>query len=808
VQLRQFPRITWLLVVVIAVISATAAESAKSLYKKGQDAEARQDYITAFEAFRQAYNQKPTELKYRIAFQRTRFLASAAHVNKGQELREAGKLDESLAEFEYGANVDPSNFVAIQEARRTKALIDTKTGAQPPPPPAASPKTKMLEQAGGPVELGAVSNQPITLEISNDSKLVYETIGKLAGINVLFDPDYTSRRITLKLNGVSLQEALDIVAFNSNTFWRPVTPNTIYVAANTPAKRKDIEQNVLKTFYLTNISAPSDLQDITNAMRSLLDFQKVQQVTSQNAIIVRGTPDQVALAEKVIGDMDKGKPEVIVEVAIMQVRRDKMRNLGIQPPASLSVALTGPTSGTVTTTPSTTPGTTTPATTTNNVTLNTFNNLKATDFAVSIPSATANFLFNDSDSKLIQNPQIRASDGQKASLKIGDRVPIATGSIGNPIGGGFNASAGLVNTQFQYIDVGVNIDITPRVFQGREVGMKLMLDVSNVTSFSNIGGIQQPVISQRKIEHDIRLKEGEVNLLGGIFEQTDTKTLSGIPGIGQLPFLKYLFANENKERIDNEIVFILIPHIVRSQELTDLNQRAIDVGTGNSLELRRVARPASATPANSAPQSPVPPKPQAPAPQPANQPPSQPPSAAATQAPANGQQQQGAPVQTASAATSSSAANPAAAAAAPTANNPPPGATTSLRVDPPSLSPTAGSTFTVNVVVAGAKDMYSAPVQISYDPSLLQLVNVSNGEMLSRDGQAVALVHRDDAGSIQANATRPPGSGGVSGDGILYAITFQAKAKGATSVNIRPNVRNSAMQVIPVSVTPGVVTIK
>src|SRR5439155_2502906 len=131
------------------------------------------------------------------------------------------------------------------------------------------------------------------------SKLVYETIGRLAGVNVLFDPDYTSRRVTLKLNGVSLQEALDILAFHSNTFWRPVTPNTIFVAANTPAKRKELEQNVLKTFYLSNISAPTDLQDISNALRSILDFQKVQPVNSQNAIIVRGTPDQVALAEKV-----------------------------------------------------------------------------------------------------------------------------------------------------------------------------------------------------------------------------------------------------------------------------------------------------------------------------------------------------------------------------------------------------------------------------------------------------------------------------------------------------------------------------
>jgi general secretion pathway protein D len=797
VQLRQFPRIPWLLLVVaVLVITAAAAESAKSLYNKGREFEARQDYINAFEAFRQAYDQKPTEVKYRIAYQRTRFLAAAAHVKKGQELREAGKLDEALAEFEYAAKVDPSSFIAIQEARRTKALIDAKTGAQPPPPPATSPISKRIEEAAGPVELAPVSNQPITLEISNDSKIVYETIGKLAGINVLFDPDYVSRRVTLKLNGVSLQEALDILAFNSGTFWRPVTPNTIFIAANNKNKRNELEQNVLKTFYLSNISAPTDLQDIGNALRSILEFQKIQVVNSQNAIVVRGTPDQVALAEKVIGDFDKGKPEVVVEVAIMQVRRDKLRNLGIQPPASATVQLTGTTTSTGGTV--TTPTGTVTATPSTNVTLNTFNNLKATDFAVTIPSATANFLYTDSDSKLIQNPQIRGSDGQKASLKIGDRIPIATGSIGNPIGGAFNASAGLVNTQFQYIDVGVNIDITPRVFQGREVGLKLALDVSSVSSFQNIGGINQPVISQKKIEHDIRLKEGEVNVLGGIFEQTDTKTLTGLPGLAKLPFFRYFFSSENHEVIDSEIVFVLIPHIVRSQDLSDLNQRAIDVGTGSSLELRRVARPATSTPATSAPQTPAPPKPPTPAPtQPQPQVPNgaQPNTGQQQGAQQPGGQQQGtAPVETASAAAPNTPSRSA--------------GTASLRIDPPNLSPAAGSTFTVNVTVAGAKDLYSAPMQISYDPNLLEFMNVTNGDLLSRDGQAVALVHREDAGSIQANATRPPGSGGISGDGVIYTLTFKAKGTGTTNVTVRPSVRNSSMQVIPVSVTPAVISVK
>src|SRR6185312_7976708 len=255
----------------------------------------------------------------------------------------------------------------------------------------------------------------LTLEITNDSKQVYETVGRLAGINVLFDSDYVPKRITLKLNGVSLQESLDILAFHSGTFWRPVTPNTIYVAQNSPAKRKELEEYVLKTFYLSNISTPTDLQDITNVLRQVLELQKMQQVNSQNAIIIRDTPDKVAMAEKLINDLDKGKPEVIVDIAIMQVRRDKLRNLGVTPPASAAVQLTGPTSGT-TTTPSTTPGTTPATTTTNNLTLNSFTNLKATDFAVSIPAATANFLFTDNNSKLIQNPEIRASDGVKASL--------------------------------------------------------------------------------------------------------------------------------------------------------------------------------------------------------------------------------------------------------------------------------------------------------------------------------------------------------------------------------------------------------
>src|SRR5664280_2181492 len=584
--MKRFTRVLAVLLIG-ALLPAVASndKAAKSLYEKGRAAEVRQDYIAAYNFYHQAYQLKPSDLRYRASFEYVRFLASASYVHQGEILVKAGKLQEGLTDFEQAIAIDPSSFIAQQQATKTRSLLQKSLNPAPSAPTTESGLTKRMEEATGPVELSPISQTPITLKLTEDGKTVYETIGKLAGVNVLFDPDYTSKRIRVDLNGVTLQEALEITALESKTFWRPVTPNTIFVAADTPAKRKELEQSVIRTFYLTNLSQPNELQDLVNILRTLLDTQRLQQFPSQQAVVVRGTPDQIAMAEKLIGDLDKGRPEVVVEVAIMQVSRDKLRNLGIQPPASVTVQLQSNNTTTTTTTVNGNAGNGGTATTgtTGSLTLNNLAHLNATNFQVTIPAATANFLYSDSDSKLITQPQIRASDGQKASLKIGERVPVATGSFQPGIGGvGINP---LVNTQFNYIDVGVNIDITPRVHGLDEVTLKLTMDISAVDSYQNIGGIQQPVIGQRKIEQEIRLKEGEVNILGGILESTQTKSLSGIPGLAQIPLFKYLFAEESKEVKDNEIVFILIPHIVRAQDLNDSNVKAIDVGTANTISL-------------------------------------------------------------------------------------------------------------------------------------------------------------------------------------------------------------------------------
>jgi general secretion pathway protein D len=758
---------------------ASSDKAAKALYEKGKAAEARQDYIEAYNDYHQAWQLKPTDLRYRTAATFVRFLAAASYVHQGEILMNVGKLQEALTDFEQAIAIDPSSFIAQQQANKVRQLLIKVQNPTPPPGP-QSALTRRMEEATGPVELAPISQTPITLKLSEDAKTIFESIGKLAGINVLFDPDYSSKRIRVDLNGVTLEEALQITALESKTFWRPVTPNTIFVAADTPAKRKELEQSVVRTFYLTNLSQPNELQDLVNILRTLLDTQRLQQFPSQQAIVVRGTPDQIAMAEKLIEDLDKSRPEVLVEVAIMQVNRDKLRNLGIQPPASITVNLQSNTSTTTSTTGSnvgTGNGnvTTTTGATTGSITLNELANLNATNFQVTIPATTANFLFTDSSSKLITQPQIRASDGQKASLKIGERVPVATGSFQPGIGGvGINP---LVNTQFNYIDVGVNIDITPHVHGLDEITLKLSMDISAVDSYQNIGGIQQPVIGQRKIEQDIRLKEGEVNILGGILENDQTRSLSGIPGLAQIPFFRYFFSSEQKEVKDNEIVFVLIPHIVRAQDLSASNLKAIDVGTANAISLRRESAPS-------------------PAPQSNSQPPNGP-GAAQNNAPLAGQG-----VAPPGGIMNASSTPP------PTASAPAGSAIVSF--DPPTLDQAVGATFTVNVNLAGGQNVYAVPVQVLYNPRVLQLLNVSNGPLLSKDGQAVALVNRDDslAGILQLTGSRPPGSGGISGDGAVFTLTFQARAPGQATLSInRATITDASMRNVPASGSQAIVTV-
>ena len=566
-------RILVCLITVVILGIPASADKARSAFKAGLHAEKQNNYDAAYHAYKQAYTLNPTEPTYAAAYTRMRFYAAAEHIRHGQMLRDSGKLQDALAEFRIAVEIDSSNFSAQQEIRRTAEVMRQQelekemAASGKGQPPGLS---QQAQEAEGPVELEATSETPMTLRMTANTDVIYKMIGKLAGVNVLIDSDYKPQKINIDLNDVTFRDALAMVGLQSKTFWRAVSSNTILISGDTPGKRKEVEQNVMKTFYLHNVASPAELQGAANTLKGILDISRIQLTPEHRAITLRGTPDQMVLAEKLLADIDKPKAEVVIDVAVMQVSRDRLRTLGTNVPTSASITLA----------PS---GSTGGSGSSNQLTLNSFANLNATNFLVTIPGATLSFLMTDGSAKVLQRPEIRALDDEKATLKIGDRVPIATGSF-QP--GGVGVSP-LVNTQFQYLDVGVNIDITPHVHSNREVTLKMVLEISSVTGVQNIGGINQPTIGQRRIEHEARLEDGDVNLVGGILEDVETQSLSGYPWLTRIPILKYLFGQETKEMRENEIVFAITPHIVRSTEVTEQNLRMIDVGTGNSTTLRR-----------------------------------------------------------------------------------------------------------------------------------------------------------------------------------------------------------------------------
>src|SRR5258705_3888281 len=278
----------------------------------------------------------------------------------------------------------------------------------------SSPENDQPKVMAGPPQLEPISRAPINMKATNDAKAVFDAVSKLAGLTVIFDPDFTSRRISVELTNVTLEQALNIVALQSKAFWPPVTSNIIVVAPDQAQKRKDYEEEIVKTFYLHNTVLPQELTEIVTSIRQLLDLRRVQQINAQNAIVIRDTPDRVMLAQKIIDDIDKAKPEVVIQVAVMQARRDRLRNIGIQPGTSAQLTFKPPTSS----------SSTTAAT---SVALNQLRTLSTADYSITLPGAQANFLMTDSSTHIIDNPEIRVVDGQTAKLRVGDRGPVATG---------------------------------------------------------------------------------------------------------------------------------------------------------------------------------------------------------------------------------------------------------------------------------------------------------------------------------------------------------------------------------------------
>jgi general secretion pathway protein D len=783
--------LNYIIVLLVAVILAQTPAEARNrkgekLLKEGKVAEVKRDFEKALDLYEQAVSEDPNDAAYQLAVRRVRFQAGQVRVEKALKLREAGQLEEAAEDFQKAFTLDPSSSIAVNELKRTLAMIEAKKAKAE-----GRKSTTAMPSAGAetdarvagllpPPVLRPLNRRIDTLKLNNQSvKVLFETVAKYAGINVVWDPEYqkpAQATYSVDLSNTTLDQALEHLSTITKIYWKPISSNTIFLTNDNVTKRRDHEDMVVKTFYLKNLTTPQELQEIATILRAITDIRRVFTVNALNILMVRGELDKVLLAEKLVNDLDKPKGEVVIDVMVMSANRARTRDLastflsgganGLNLPINF-VPRSGLAVG------STSTGTGSDTATTGPVRLTDLGKIKLDDFALTIPNMMLKALMTDRGTRVMQSPQVRAIHGLKSSLKIGDRYPYATGSF-QPGVGAVGVSP-LVSTQFQFADVGVNVDITPQVHGADEVSLKVLVDITSIRDRIDVGGLSQPVIGQQKFEQDIRLRTGEVSLMGGLTQDQDTRNMSGTPGVANIPWVRRLFTAESTERNQSELLIALVPHIVRAPDITELNTRGIAAGSDAVVKVGYPAgldaddepKPQSAAPAKGVPGLTVPvaiPGLTQPAPLPPPQQTATPPAAAA----------------------------------------PPPPAGPVLSFSPGTITAKVSGAVNVTLNLEAAKNLFTAPVRIKWDPKVLRLNDATRGTLLGAADQSVFQRNiRNDEGEVQVVYSRVSGASGVTGSGPVVNLSFQAIAAGTAEVRIvDAGLRDMQMQPLTVSTPP------
>jgi len=571
-------------VAIVVALALSCGGGASNAFREGRKAELHKDWDTALVDYQKALQTDPANTSYMIHERQARSQASLFHLKNGRQLLKDNRQDQAAGEFQKAAAIDPSNEAAGQELARLLAKQAEAKKARE----VAIQKALQTPEVGPPgaVQLKPLSQEPIPhiRMPSLDARKVFETLGQLAGINVAFTSDFRpGQNISLDLVNVKIEDALKIAALQTKSFWKPITTNTILIVPDNLNNRREYEDQVVKTVYLSNPLAAADRTAISTALKQVLGLQHIMDNPDSNAIVLQGSAAQIAAAEQLIHELDRAKAEILVDVDVVEADRDRIRNLGLSFATISGTTVTPGVQGAAIFAPGTSTSSSSTSTSTSGSTIP-VGNISWRDYAAVLPSAAAQAVMSDNKTHILQSPEVRVTDGQTAKLKIGTRVPIATGSFLPSLGGTAGTSGGgiglLASTQFQYQDVGVNLEITPRVLATGEVALHAHIEISSLGAPLTVGGISEPTFSQRVIEHDIRLREGEVNLLGGLIQRTQTNTVNGLPFLSDIPVLGALFSQTTKEINEQEVMVMLTPRVIRLPEpATTAASRQVPAGS-------------------------------------------------------------------------------------------------------------------------------------------------------------------------------------------------------------------------------------
>lgn len=525
-----------------------------SAVRRGQDAERHNDYDRAVAIYTQALKKSPDDANVRLALKRAKLRAAEWHFVRGRRSAAAGKLDEALVEFQIASELDPANSEVERALRETRNQV----------------RARVAVSQGGKTQLETLIDRtrdagPSGFDLPQDVKLpaslvfreansrdVFTALARFANVNVLFDPAFRDVPVTIDLRNTNLEDALNALAGTTRNFYRLTAARTITIIPDTPAKRREYEEEVVRTFYLSN----ADLKETIDLLRMVVDLRRLAPISATNAISIKDTPERVQAAGRVIAAIDKARPEVTIDVELLEVDRTRLLEYGLQAASPGSVGIDGAANVNQT-----------------DLTLRDVRNLTQSGvYLTGLPALFYRLMKSDASTRTLANPQLRSSEGIGAQARFGERVPVPMTTF-SPIATGGVAQQPI--TSFNYQDIGVNIDITPRTHHNDEVSLTLKVEVSSIsgTGFSGL-----PTFGNRSVNTVIRLKDGETSILAGLIRDDERTVLDGVPGLSDVPLVGRLFARNRRERQETDIILTITPHIVRVLDLTEADLRPFRVG--------------------------------------------------------------------------------------------------------------------------------------------------------------------------------------------------------------------------------------
>ena len=543
------------LLLLLALSVAIAGCAASAAMRAGQNADLARDYDRAIVEYTKALREDPDNRAAREGLEMAKVRSSLDHFSQGRRLEATGKLDEALVELQLAAELNPGNPEIDELLRNVRTQLRNKVASRDGKTELQTlvEKSRELMPAGQELPTDIRMPDSMTFREAN-ARDVFTALGKIADVNVIFDPQFRPQAVSIDLRNTSFEEALKAVSTATRNFYRVTAQRTVTVIPDTAAKRQEYEEEIVRPFFLSN----ADLKETMDLLRVVIDARRVAPVTATNAIMIKDTPERVAAAGKIIAAIDKARPEVIIDVELLEVDRTRLKEFGLQlaspgdPPTGIDGVV---------------------SINRNPLTLADLGNLSQSDILLTnLPSLYYRLLKQDTNTRALANPQLRTSEGIPAQARFGERVPVPV-TIFSPIAtGGVNQQP---ITSFNYENIGVNIDITPRTHHDDHVTLALKISVSNI---SGTGFGDLPTFGNREISTVIRLKDGETNLLAGLIRDDERRTLRGIPGLSDLPIIGPMFAHTQRESRETDIVLTLTPHVIRVLDLTEEDLRPFRVG--------------------------------------------------------------------------------------------------------------------------------------------------------------------------------------------------------------------------------------